>query len=63
MSKFWSNLAVQLGKRAGVVSVVGLAMTLILDAFDPLGSIAKLTLDGDQAAEKPGSVASSPRAS
>ncbi|MBX3286119.1 MAG: MMPL family transporter [Actinobacteria bacterium] len=30
MKKFWSNLAVQLGKRAGLVSIVGLAMTLLL---------------------------------
>jgi predicted RND superfamily exporter protein len=28
--KFWSNLAVQLGKRAGLVSVVGLLVTAIL---------------------------------
>jgi hydrophobe/amphiphile efflux-3 (HAE3) family protein len=30
VKKFWSTLAVQLGKRAGVVSVVGLVMTLVL---------------------------------
>ncbi len=30
MKKFWSNLAVQLGKRAGLVSVIGLILTLIL---------------------------------
>ncbi len=30
MKKFWSNLAVQLGKRAGLVSVVGLIITLVL---------------------------------
>ena len=30
MKKFWSNLAVQLGKRAGTVSVVGLVITLAL---------------------------------
>ncbi|MCU1453541.1 MAG: hypothetical protein JWN46_1687 [Acidimicrobiales bacterium] len=30
MRKFWSVLAVQLGKRAGLVSVVGLAVTLVL---------------------------------
>ncbi|CAN5647812.1 hypothetical protein BH10ACT1_BH10ACT1_07530 [soil metagenome] len=30
MKKFWSNLAVQLGKRAGAVSVIGLAITVIL---------------------------------
>ncbi|QXC61517.1 MMPL family transporter [Aquihabitans sp. G128] len=30
MKKFWSNLAVQLGKRAGAVSVVGLVITLVL---------------------------------
>jgi hypothetical protein len=27
---FWSNLAVQLGKRAGLVSVIGLLVTGIL---------------------------------
>ena len=30
MKKFWSNLAVQLGKRAGLVSIVGLTITLVL---------------------------------
>ncbi|HEX2578229.1 MAG TPA: MMPL family transporter [Aquihabitans sp.] len=30
MKKFWSSLAVQLGKRAGLVSVVGLIITLVL---------------------------------
>ena len=30
MKKFWSNLAVQLGKRAGLVSVIGLILTLVL---------------------------------
>lgn len=30
MRKFWSNLAVQLGKRAGLVSVIGLLVTGIL---------------------------------
>ncbi len=30
MSRFWSRLAVELGKRAGLVSVVGLLVTLIL---------------------------------
>jgi len=30
VKKFWSNLAVQLGKRAGLVSVVGLLITVIL---------------------------------
>ncbi|MCU1356625.1 MAG: hypothetical protein JWM89_2043 [Acidimicrobiales bacterium] len=30
MRKFWSALAVQLGKRAGLVSVVGLIVTLVL---------------------------------
>lgn len=30
MKRFWSNLAVQLGKRAGTVSVVGLVLTLVL---------------------------------
>ncbi|MCB0977526.1 MAG: MMPL family transporter, partial [Acidimicrobiales bacterium] len=30
MKRFWSNLAVQLGKRAGLVSVVGLIITLVL---------------------------------
>jgi hypothetical protein len=30
VQKFWSSLAVQLGKRAGLVSVVGLLITLIL---------------------------------
>ncbi|MCU1355681.1 MAG: hypothetical protein JWM89_1099, partial [Acidimicrobiales bacterium] len=30
MRTFWSKLAVQLGKRAGLVSVVGLAITLVL---------------------------------
>lgn len=30
MHKFWSNLAVQLGKHAGIVSVVGLGVTLVL---------------------------------
>src|SRR5215217_5667295 len=28
MQRFWSNVAVQLGKRAGVVSVVGLLITI-----------------------------------
>jgi hydrophobe/amphiphile efflux-3 (HAE3) family protein len=28
--KFWSHLAVQLGKRAGLVSIIGLAITLLL---------------------------------
>ena len=28
MRKFWAKLAVQLGKRAGLVSVVGLLVTL-----------------------------------
>ena len=28
MRKFWSNLAVQLGKRAGIVSLVGLVLTM-----------------------------------
>ena len=30
MRKFWSILAVQLGKRAGLVSIIGLIITLIL---------------------------------
>ena len=30
MRRFWASLAVQLGKRAGLVSVVGLLVTLIL---------------------------------
>jgi hypothetical protein len=30
MKRFWSNLAVQLGKRAGAVSVIGLVLTLVL---------------------------------
>ncbi len=30
MRKFWSHLAVQLGKRAGLVSIIGLAITLLL---------------------------------
>src|SRR5437588_10564033 len=30
MQRFWSNLAVQLGKRAGLVSVVGLLVTIAL---------------------------------
>ena len=30
MQRFWSNLAVQLGKRAGLVSVVGLLVTVAL---------------------------------
>src|SRR4051794_16722822 len=30
MRNFWSKLAVQLGKRAGLVSVVGLVVTLVL---------------------------------
>ena len=30
MKKFWSTLAVQLGKRAGAVSIVGLIITLVL---------------------------------
>ncbi len=30
MQRFWSNLAVQLGKRAGLVSVVGLIVTVAL---------------------------------
>jgi len=30
MQRFWSNLAVQLGKRAGLVSVIGLMITLVL---------------------------------
>jgi hydrophobe/amphiphile efflux-3 (HAE3) family protein len=30
MQRFWSNLAVQLGKRAGVVSLVGLLITVAL---------------------------------
>ncbi|MCU1496739.1 MAG: hypothetical protein JWM47_692 [Acidimicrobiales bacterium] len=30
MKKFWSNLAVQLGKRAGAVSVIGLVITVAL---------------------------------
>src|SRR5436189_2702950 len=30
MQRFWSALAVQLGKRAGLVSVVGLLVTLVL---------------------------------
>ncbi|MGI8756779.1 MAG: efflux RND transporter permease subunit [Acidimicrobiales bacterium] len=30
MRRFWSKLAVQLGKRAGLVSVVGLVITLVL---------------------------------
>lgn len=30
MHKFWSTLAVQLGKRAGLVSLIGLIITLIL---------------------------------
>ncbi len=30
MRKFWSNLAVQLGKRAGLVSVIGLLVTGLL---------------------------------
>ena len=30
MQRFWSNLAVQLGKRAGVVSIVGLLITIAL---------------------------------
>src|SRR3954447_8650054 len=30
MRKFWSSLAVQLGKRAGLVSVIGLVVTLVL---------------------------------
>jgi hydrophobe/amphiphile efflux-3 (HAE3) family protein len=30
VKKFWSNLAVQLGKRAGLVSVVGLIITLVM---------------------------------
>ena len=32
MKKFWGTLAVQLGKRAGLVSIVGLLITLILGA-------------------------------
>ncbi|WP_426573240.1 efflux RND transporter permease subunit [Aquihabitans sp. McL0605] len=32
MRKFWSNLAVQLGKRAGLVAVVGLLITGVLGA-------------------------------
>ncbi|MEY2404713.1 MAG: uncharacterized protein QOD38_2264, partial [Acidimicrobiaceae bacterium] len=30
MQRFWSYVAVQLGKRAGVVSVVGLLITVVL---------------------------------
>lgn len=30
MHKFWSGLAVQLGKRAGLVSIIGLFVTLIM---------------------------------
>src|SRR3981081_708782 len=30
MYRFWSRLAVELGKRAGLVSVIGLLVTLIL---------------------------------
>lgn len=30
VQKFWSNLAVQLGKHAGLVSVIGLIMTIVL---------------------------------
>ena len=30
MRKFWSTLALQLGKRAGLVSVIGLGVTLLL---------------------------------
>ncbi len=30
MKKFWSNLAVQLGKRVGAVSVIGLVITIVL---------------------------------
>ena len=30
MQRFWSRLAVELGKRAGLVAVVGLLVTLIL---------------------------------
>jgi len=30
VKKFWSNLAVQLGKRAGAVSIIGLVITLVL---------------------------------
>ncbi len=30
MTRFWSRLAVELGKRAGLVSVIGLLVTLIL---------------------------------
>ena len=30
MYRFWSRLAVELGKRAGLVSLIGLLVTLIL---------------------------------
>jgi hydrophobe/amphiphile efflux-3 (HAE3) family protein len=30
VKKFWSNLAVQLGKRAGLVSIVGLLVTMVM---------------------------------
>src|SRR5258708_1110087 len=32
MQRFWSSLAVNLGKRAGLVSVIGLLVTLTLGA-------------------------------
>ena len=32
MQRFWSALAVQAGKRAGLVSIIGLIVTLVLGA-------------------------------
>ena len=32
MQRFWSSLALTLGKRAGLVSVIGLLITLTLGA-------------------------------